>query len=76
MLSYASARSIAVALSLADHLRRRLMPATSLFAIKNSHSNAMRVELYSQDRDHFLAGQRSGLLSQRRRDQVDSAVLR
>ena len=53
---YAYARRTLVALSLAALFAPAAHAADITFAIKNSHPNAMRLELYSQDRDYVWPG--------------------
>ena len=53
---FTSKRRIVVALSLAALFAPAAHAADITFAIKNSHPNAMRVELYSQDRDYVWPG--------------------
>jgi hypothetical protein len=53
---YTFARRTLIALSLAVLFAPAAHAADITFAIKNSHPNAMRVELYSQDRDYVWPG--------------------
>lgn len=53
---YASVRRAAAALCLAALFAPVAHAGDVTFEIKNSHPNAMRVELYSQDRDHVWPG--------------------
>ena len=51
-MSYAYARRTLAALSLVMLVAPSAHAGDVTFAIKNSHPNAMRLELYSQDRDY------------------------
>jgi hypothetical protein len=53
---YTSARRTLAALSLLVLVAPPAHADDVTFAIKNSHPNAMRVELYSQDRDYVWPG--------------------
>ncbi|TIS80378.1 MAG: hypothetical protein E5W94_01365 [Mesorhizobium sp.] len=55
-MAYTSARRIAVAFFLAALFAPAAHAGDVTFEIRNGHSNAMRVELYSQDRDHIWPG--------------------
>ncbi|SJM28182.1 conserved exported hypothetical protein [Mesorhizobium delmotii] len=56
MLSYAFARRIAVTLCLVTLFAPAARAGDVTFEIRNSHPNAMRVELYTQDRDYVWPG--------------------
>ncbi|TIO47373.1 MAG: hypothetical protein E5X80_31870 [Mesorhizobium sp.] len=55
-MSFTVARRVAAALSLAVTVSSTAQAGDVTFQIKNSHPNAMRVELYSQDRDYVWPG--------------------
>ena len=55
-MSFTSKRRIVIALSLAALFAPAAHAADITFAVKNSHPNAMRLELYSQDRDYVWPG--------------------
>ena len=56
-MSFTVARRVAAALSLAVLLSSHAAHAGDVtFQIKNNHPNAMRLELYSQDRDYVWPG--------------------
>lgn len=54
---HAYARSMLAALSFVMLVASAAQADDVTFAIKNSHPNAMRVELYSQDRDYVWPGE-------------------
>ncbi|TIN57110.1 MAG: hypothetical protein E5Y30_38685 [Mesorhizobium sp.] len=54
---HAYARRMLAALSFVMLVASAAQADDVTFAIKNSHSNAMRVELYSQDRDYVWPGE-------------------
>ena len=55
-MSLTITRRIVAALSLSALLAPSAYAADITFAVKNSHPNAMRLELYSQDRDYVWPG--------------------
>ncbi|TGV79032.1 hypothetical protein EN788_66205, partial [Mesorhizobium sp. M2D.F.Ca.ET.145.01.1.1] len=55
-MSFTSARRLAAAFSLAVLFVPAAHAGDVTFAVKNSHPNAMRLELYSQDRDYVWPG--------------------
>ncbi|TPL81125.1 hypothetical protein FJ941_15945 [Mesorhizobium sp. B2-3-13] len=55
-MSFTSARRLAAAFSLAVLFVSTAQAGDVTFAVKNSHPNAMRLELYSQDRDYVWPG--------------------
>ena len=55
-MSFIPARRLAAAFSLAILFAPAAHAGDVTFAVKNSHPNAMRLELYSQDRDYVWPG--------------------
>jgi hypothetical protein len=55
-MSFTSARRFAAVFSLAILFAPAAYAGDVTFTVKNSHPNAMRLELYSQDRDYVWPG--------------------